>query len=317
MVERFAYNEDVMGSSPILLNNYRLKYQKFFDVFIFYFMFNLNLFYTINSFFSHLTSSFTNFFMLPFYNIYLDCPVEYQTSFSESASPTMEGIVNFHNHIMVVLCFIAVFVGWLIINCVKYYSDFAVSTETQFTHSKELEIVWTSVPALILLFLATPSFTLLYSMDEIVDPELTLKILGHQWFWSYEISDFNSCQKNEQSLKYVCYMMVLDGLPKTKQGYFRLLETNKRVILPTNTHLRLLVSAADVLHSWTVPSFGLKVDACPGRLNQLNLFLKRVGVFFGQCSEICGVNHGFMPIVVVSLPTLQFHHYVMTKLELG
>jgi len=170
---------------------------------------------------------------------------------------------------------------------------------------------------LILLILSTPSFTLLYAMDEISEPELSLKILGHQWFWSYEISDFNSCHKQDQSLKYVCYMMVLDGLPKTKQGYFRLLETNKRVILPTNTHLRLLVSAADVLHSWTVPSFGLKVDACPGRLNQLNLFIKRVGVFFGQCSEICGVNHGFMPIVVVSLPTLQFHHYIMTKLELG
>ena len=124
-------------------------------------------------------------------------------------------------------------------------------------------------------------------MDEISEPELTLKILGHQWFWSYEISEFNSCQKQEQSLKYVCYMMTLDGLPTTKQGYFRLLETNKRVILPTNTHLRLLVSAADVLHSWTVPSFGLKIDACPGRLNQVNLFIKRLGVFFGQCSEIC------------------------------
>jgi cytochrome c oxidase subunit 2 len=87
--------------------------------------------------------------------------------------------------------------------------------------------------------------------------------------------------------------------------------------LPTNTHLRLLVSAADVLHSWTVPSFGLKVDACPGRLNQINLFIKRIGVFFGQCSEICGVNHGFMPIVIVSLPTIQFHNFIMTKLELN
>jgi cytochrome c oxidase subunit 2 len=110
-------------------------------------------------------------------------------------------------------------------------------------------------------------------------------------------------------------MMVLDGLPRNRYGYFRLLETNKRVILPTNTHLRLLVSAVDVLHSWTVPSFGLKVDACPGRLNQVNLFIKRIGVFFGQCSEICGVNHGFMPIVIVALPTLQFHSYIMTKLE--
>jgi heme/copper-type cytochrome/quinol oxidase subunit 2 len=153
-------------------------------------------------------------------------------------------------------------------------------------------------------------------MDEISEPELSLKILGHQWFWSYEILDFNSCRKNQKSFKLVCYMMVLDGLPKEKQGYFRLLETNRRLILPTNTHLRLLVSAADVLHSWTIPSFGLKVDACPGRLNQVNLFIKRAGLFYGQCSEICGINHGFMPIVLVAMPTTQFHHYVMIKLGL-
>ena len=127
--------------------------------------------------FKFLLFFFINLSVFSFYDTFLDCPVEYQTSFSESASPTMEGIVNFHNHIMVVLCFIAVFVGWLLINCIKYYSEFEVRTPTQFTHSKELEIVWTSVPALILLFLATPSFTLLYSMDEIVDPELTLKVL--------------------------------------------------------------------------------------------------------------------------------------------
>jgi cytochrome c oxidase subunit 2 len=97
--------------------------------------------------------------------------------------------------------------------------------------------------------------------------------------------------------------------------FFRNLETNKRVILPTNTHMRLLVSAVDVLHSWTIPSFGLKIDACPGRLNQVNLFVKRFGVFFGQCSEICGVNHGFMPIVLLTLPTSQYHYLVMTSLE--
>ena len=166
-----------------------------------------------------------------------------------------------------------------------------------------------------LLVLSAPSFTLLYSMDEIAEPKLSLKILGHQWFWSYEISDFSSCLKKNKSLKYTCYMMVLDGLPQNKYGYFRLLETNRRVVLPTNTHMRLLVSAADVLHSWTIPSFGLKVDACPGRLNQVNLFIKRSGVFYGQCSEICGVNHGFMPIVVVALPELDYHIYVAKKFE--
>jgi cytochrome c oxidase subunit 2 len=253
------------------------------------------------------------------YNFYTFCdsPVFWQTSLQEPASITMEGILLFNKHLMFLLTIIVLFVAWLLCFTLIHFAEFNNKYNSKFVHSKELEIVWTTIPALILLALSTPSFTLLYAMDEISEPELSLKILGHQWFWSYEISDFNSCQKQDQSLKYVCYMMVLDGLPKTKQGYFRLLETNKRVILPTNTHLRLLVSAADVLHSWTVPSFGLKVDACPGRLNQVNLFIKRVGVFFGQCSEICGVNHGFMPIVVVSLPTLQFHHYIMTKLELG
>ena len=240
-----------------------------------------------------------------------DSPEFWQTTLQEPASITMEGILIFNKHLLFLLTVIILVVAWIVAYTLYYFFEFNNKYESKFVHSTELEIVWTTIPAIILLILAVPSFSLLYAMDEIAEPEITLKVLGHQWFWSYEISDFNSCQKQEQSLKYVCYMMVLDGLPKTKQGYFRLLETNKRVILPTNTHLRLLVTAADVLHSWTIPSFGLKVDACPGRLNQINLFIKRVGVFFGQCSEICGVNHGFMPIAVVALPTLQFHrHYL-------
>ena len=249
--------------------------------------------------------------------LYCDSPSLWQTYLSDPASITMEGILIFNKHLFFLLCVIVLFVGWLLFYTLYYYTEYKNENATKFVHSKELEIVWTSVPAIILLTISTPSFTLLYAMDEISEPELSLKVLGHQWFWSYEISDFNSCQKTDNNLKYVCYMMVLDGLPSTKQGYFRLLETNKRVILPSNTHIRLLVSAADVLHSWTIPSFGIKVDACPGRLNQLNLFVKRIGIFFGQCSEICGVNHGFMPIVAVALPTIQFHHYIMTKLELG
>jgi len=228
----------------------------------------------------------------------------------------MEGILIFNKHLLFVITVIVLFVAWLLFYTIFYFLEFNNQFNSKFVHSKELEIVWTSIPALILLILATPSFTLLYAMDEISAPSISLKILGHQWFWSYEISDLKSCQTDEKSLKYVCYMMVLDGLPKTKHGYFRLLETNKRVILPTHTHLRLLVSAADVLHSWTVPSFGLKVDACPGRLNQINLFIKRIGVFYGQCSEICGVNHGFMPIVIVALPSEEYHKFVMVKLGL-
>lgn len=245
-----------------------------------------------------------------------DAPEAWQTQLSEPASITMEGILIFNNHLLFLLIVITLFVVWLLYNTIFLYEEFNSRFHSKFVHSNSLEIVWTSIPAVILLILSTPSFTLLYAMDEISEPELSLKILGHQWFWSYEILDFNSCINNQKSFKLVCYMMVLDGLPKEKQGYFRLLETNRRLILPTNTHLRLLVSAADVLHSWTIPSFGLKIDACPGRLNQVNLFLKRAGLFYGQCSEICGVNHGFMPIVVVAMPTTQFHHYVMIKLGL-
>jgi len=240
-----------------------------------------------------------------------DSPAFWQTYLPDPASISMEGILIFNKHLLFLLTVIVLFVGWLLFYVLYYFIEYNNKFSSTFVHSKDLEIVWTSIPALILLILSVPSFTLLYAMDEISEPEITFKILGHQWFWSYETSEFNSCQTQEQSLKYVCYMMVLEGLPSNKQGYFRLLETNKRVILPTNTHMRLLVSATDVLHSWTVPSFGVKVDACPGRLNQINLFIKRTGVFFGQCSEICGVNHGFMPIVVVSLPTHQFHQYVM------
>ena len=255
--------------------------------------------------------------LLMFRLFWSDSPLNWQIYLHDPASISMEGILTFNKHLLFLVIVIVLFVGWILFFTVYYFVEFNNKFSSNFVHNKELEIIWTSVPALILLMLATPSFTLLYAMDELTEPEISLKILGHQWFWSYEISDFNSCQNSEQNLKYVCYMMVLDGLPKSKQGYFRLLETNKRVILPTNTHLRLLVSAADVLHSWTIPSFGLKVDACPGRLNQVNLFIKRIGVFFGQCSEICGVNHGFMPIVIVALPTLQFHNYIMTKLELS
>lgn len=249
--------------------------------------------------------------------VFLDSPEFFQLRFSDPSSTIMEGIIKFNKHLLILIITIVLLVAWLLYFTLNNFEEYTNKYNSNFVHSSELEIVWTSIPALILLLLATPSFTLLYSMDEISDPEITLKVLGHQWFWSYEISDFNSCKSNSKKLKYVCYLMLLEGLPKNNQGYFRLLETNKRVVLPINTHLRILVSAADVLHSWAVPSFGLKVDACPGRLNQINLFIKRVGMFYGQCSEICGVNHGFMPIVVVSVPSLKYYHYVMSQLEIN
>jgi len=252
------------------------------------------------------------------FNGILDSPIKWQIGFQEPAVPAMEGIINFHNHVMIVILFIVVFIAWLMLNIIHYFNNYIITKNSDFNHSNELEIIWTSIPALILVFLATPSFTLLYSMDELIDPVINFKIIGHQWYWSYELSDYAFCgnnQSEDNNFKYDCYMLVLDSLPENKKGYFRLLETNKRLLFPTNTHIRLFVSAADVLHSWTVPSFGLKIDACPGRLNLVNLFLNRIGLFFGQCSEICGVNHGFMPISVLVLDITQFNPYVVSKLD--
>lgn len=255
--------------------------------------------------------TFTNFDL----NTWLgDSASMYQLGFQDPATTSMEGIYLFNLHLLFVIISIVILVAWLLIVVLKNFVETNNSNVMNFTHSNAIEIIWTSVPALILLSLASPSFSLLYSLDEISFPELTLKILGHQWYWSYEISDFNSCS-NTHNLKYSSYMLTDESLKKSSIGLFRVLETNKRVILPTNTHLRLLITAVDVLHSWTVPSFGVKVDACPGRLNQANLFIKRFGVFFGQCSEICGVNHGFMPIVVLAVPSVQYHYLIMTNLE--
>ena len=270
-----------------------------------------------NSMFILLTNPF-NFlkekmnFLSSFFLI-CDAPDFWQMRLQDPASSIMEGILLFNKHLLFIVIMIILLVSWLLFNTIYSFDEFNNNKSANFFHSNELEIIWTSLPAVTLLTLASPSFSLLYSMDEISVPDFSIKILGHQWFWSYEISDFRSCLQTK-TLKYACYMLTNEELHNCK-GFFRNLETNKRVILPTNTHMRLLVSAVDVLHSWTIPSFGLKIDACPGRLNQVNLFIKRFGVFFGQCSEICGVNHGFMPIVLLTLPTSQYHYLIMTNLE--
>jgi cytochrome c oxidase subunit 2 len=236
----------------------------------------------------------------------------------DPASSIIEGLLSFNKHLLVVVLVIVLLVGWLLLSTIFNFEELNNSKKSKFYHSNELEIIWTSLPALVLLSLASPSFNLLFSMDEISVPSISVKIIGHQWFWSYELSDFNriiSCHGVKKTLKYSCYLLTEGDFYKTENvGFFRLLETNKRLVLPSNTHLRLLVTSVDVLHSWTIPSFGIKIDACPGRLNQVNVFLKRVGLFFGQCSEICGVNHGFMPIVAFVIPSEQFHFYVLAKL---
>jgi len=223
----------------------------------------------------------------------------------------MEGIVDFHNYIMLFLVTIGTFVLWMLAKIYFSFNEKSNPVSNKFTHSNTGEIVWTLIPAVILMFIAVPSFGLLYSLDELIDPTVTLKIVGHQWYWSYEYSDYATLEGGE-SLNFDSYMVATDDLT---HGSFRLLEVDNRVVLPVNTHIRLLITAADILHSWTIPSFGVKLDACPGRLSQTSLFIKREGVYYGQCSEICGINHGFMPIVVKGVSVDTFVTWIAAKLD--
>nr|YP_010265201.1 cytochrome c oxidase subunit II [Allodia zaitzevi]UIP57072.1 cytochrome c oxidase subunit 2 [Allodia zaitzevi] len=206
-------------------------------------------------------------------------------SLQDSASPLMEQLIFFHDHSLLILIMITVLVSYLM--TMLFFNKF---TNRFLLSGQLIEIIWTIIPAIILMFIALPSLRILYLLDEINDPSITLKTIGHQWYWSYEYSDF-------LNLEFDSYMIPTNELPV---GNFRLLDVDNRVILPMNSQIRILVSAADVIHSWTVPALGVKIDGTPGRLNQTNFLINRPGLFYGQCSEICGANHSFMPIVIES-----------------
>jgi len=223
--------------------------------------------------------------------IYGDVAEPWQILFQDSGTKIMEGIVNLHNWILFYLIIISIFVLWFLIVIIKEFN----STKNPISYRKLkdgtlIEVIWTLTPALILITIALPSFKLLYLMDEILDPTITIKTIGRQWYWEYEYSDYISPE-----LSFESYMIPTDNL---EEGQLRLLEVDNRLILPSETSIRVIVTAADVLHAWTIPSLGVKIDCVPGRLNQTSLYVKRNGVYYGQCSELCGVQHGFMPIVI-------------------
>jgi len=240
-----------------------------------------------------------------------DASEPWQLGCQDPATPAFEGMIFFHNYILFFIVSIGMFVVIFLYKIFITFNETVHPVSTKFTHSSLLEIIWTIIPAVILLIISIPSFALLYSLDELIDPVLTLKIIGHQWYWSYEYSDYVTLEGGD-TLAFDSYMIASDDLLK---GSFRLLEVDNRIVLPINSHIRLLITAADVLHSWAMPSFGIKVDACPGRLSQASLFIKREGVYYGQCSEICGVNHGFMPIVVKGVSVDQFTNWITAKLD--
>nr|UBA16587.1 cytochrome c oxidase subunit II [Euthalia pratti] len=215
-------------------------------------------------------------------------------NYQNSASPLMEQIIFFHDHTLIILIMITILVSHLMINLFfnKYTNRFLLEGQM-------IELIWTILPAIILIFIALPSLRLLYLLDELNNPLITLKSIGHQWYWSYEYSDFNN-------VEFDSYMIQsTDNISN-----FRLLDVDNRIVLPMNNQIRILITATDVLHSWSIPSLGVKVDANPGRLNQTSFFINRPGIFFGQCSEICGANHSFMPIVIESITIKNFINWI-------
>nr|QQY98445.1 cytochrome oxidase subunit 2 [Chrysaora quinquecirrha] len=231
-----------------------------------------------------------------------DVAEDWQLSFQDSASPVMEEITFLHDQVMFIAPTISILILWLMFRSIinKYKYKFLVEGTL-------IEIVWTLIPAVILVFIAFPSLRLLYLMDEIMEPAITIKIVGHQWYWSYEYSDYES-----ENLDFDSYMVPTTDL---EGGDNRLLEVDNSLVLPIQTHVRILITGADVIHSFAVPTLGVKVDAIPGRLNQTNMFIKRSGLFYGQCSEICGTNHSFMPIVVRGVSLDKFINWIETKIS--
>nr|YP_010491828.1 cytochrome c oxidase subunit II [Dinothenarus chrysocomus]UWM92614.1 cytochrome c oxidase subunit II [Dinothenarus chrysocomus] len=213
----------------------------------------------------------------------------------DSAAPLMEQLLFFHDHALMILLMITVMVGYIMTTLFFNNFNYRFLLEGQ-----NIEMIWTILPAFTLIFIALPSLRLLYLLDEVNNPIVTVKSIGHQWYWSYEYNDF-------KKVEFDSYMIPLNDM---KISDFRLLDVDNRMAVPYDSQIRMLVTSTDVIHSWTIPALSVKIDATPGRLNQVSFSLNRTGIFFGQCSEICGANHSFMPIVMESISTDYFSKWI-------
>ena len=238
-----------------------------------------------------MTKLFNNFF------IACDAPRPWGIYFQDSASPQMEALVELHDNIMFYLVIILFGVAWILISIIRnYVNDKSPISNKYLNHGTLIELIWTITPALILILIAFPSFKLLYLMDEVTDPSLTVFVEGHQWYWSYQYPDF--LNDDDEELEFDSYLVPESDL---EEGGLRMLEVDNRVIIPEITHTRFILTAADVIHSFAIPALGIKCDAYPGRLNQSSVYLNREGTYYGQCSEICGILHSSMPIAIQSV----------------
>lgn len=227
-------------------------------------------------------------------------PRPWEMGMQPSASPVKHLMTSFNDLLTVVITLIVVFVAGLMAYCVVRFNAKRNPVPSRTSHHTLLEVAWTVVPVIILIVIAVPSFKLLYAAERIPQADMTIKVIGHQWYWDYEYPDHGN-------ITFSSYMIAEADL---KPGQKRLLEVDNRVVVPVNTTVRVLVTAGDVIHSWAVPAFGLKKDGVPGRINETWFKAEREGVYYGQCSEICGTNHGFMPIAVEAVSKEAFDAWV-------
>nr|AUO29124.1 cytochrome oxidase subunit 2 [Platorchestia japonica] len=223
-------------------------------------------------------------------------PIWSMLSFQDSASPSMEQLILFHDFTMMLITLITILVALTML-----FVCFFKLTNRYLLQNQMIEVIWTVCPVIILLLIALPSLKTLYLLDDPFNPNLTIKAIGHQWYWSYEYSDF-------PKIEFDSYMLATEEVLSSN----RLLETDNSLILPVHSKIRVITTATDVIHSWTIPALGVKADAVPGRLNQMMFSMNRVGVFYGQCSEICGANHSFMPIKIEAIPMKYFINWIKT-----
>lgn len=212
-----------------------------------------------------------------------------QLGFMEAATPIMEETVRFHNLLMWIITIITLLVTAVMVYIFWKFNAKANPVPSKTTHNTMLEIIWTAVPILILVVIAIPSFRLLYNQDVIPEADVTVKAIGNQWYWSYEYPDYEEIMFDA---------VILDDEAAKAAGHPRLLGTDERVVVPVNKIVRVQITATDVIHAWTIPAFGVKVDAVPGKLNEVWFKATKEGLYYGQCSELCGIRHGFMPIMV-------------------
>jgi cytochrome c oxidase subunit 2 len=225
----------------------------------------------------------------------------WQLGFRDPASPVMEKVNDLHNFALIMMTIITIFVLFLLFYVSFRFRKSANPIPSKRSHHVVLEILWTALPVVILIVMAIPSFKLVYQQDITPEYDMTIKVIGHQWYWEYQYPD-------QENLSFESYMIQDEDL---KPGQPRLLSVDNRLVLPANKVIQVLITAGDVLHSFAMPSLGVKKDAIPGRLNETWMKINKPGIYRGQCSEICGTGHGYMPIVIEALSEDEFASWVV------